>query len=216
MAGTARRTIWHRLPPRWDDSVVGDYVILSLTTGARRGRQGRLHGIWWILSERRLLAWKRPVDRCLAISTSEPRHQDREVQADAEGARACRTGAGTSEEAAVGTKGAFRKVAGNWPGLHDPGRHPARRSKRAAIVQANRSAGRPGPREVDGARTTSQLRLLSNHPGLSVEEIARLVGHETTSVTQKVYRFELRPMLIEGADAMDRLLAGSGDECPSD
>lgn len=70
---------------------------------------------------------------------------------------------------------------------------------------------------IDAAQWTPQelrhsfVSLLSNHGGVSVEEIARLVGHATTAVTQKVYRLELRPMLIEGAEVMDRLLADDND-----
>ena len=70
---------------------------------------------------------------------------------------------------------------------------------------------------MDGAQWTPQelrhsfVSLLSNHGGVSVEEIARLVGHATTAVTQKVYRLELRPMLVSGAEVMDLLLSDVDD-----
>jgi integrase len=41
--------------------------------------------------------------------------------------------------------------------------------------------------------------------GMPVEEIARLVGHSSTTVTETVYRHELRPVIRSGANAMDRL-----------
>ncbi|MFC4012921.1 hypothetical protein ACFOY2_37230 [Nonomuraea purpurea] len=40
-----------------------------------------------------------------------------------------------------------------------------------------------------------------------MEDIARLVGHKGTVVTEKVYRKQLRPVLLEGAEAMDRIFA---------
>jgi hypothetical protein len=42
--------------------------------------------------------------------------------------------------------------------------------------------------------------------GVKVEDIARLVGHKGGSrVTEEVYRQEIRPMIEEGAQAMDRI-----------
>jgi hypothetical protein len=42
-----------------------------------------------------------------------------------------------------------------------------------------------------------------------VEHIARLVGHSGTTTTETVYRKQIRPVLIEGADAMDRIFPGA-------
>ena len=41
--------------------------------------------------------------------------------------------------------------------------------------------------------------------GVPREDIARLVGHRSTTVTEAVYRKQLRPVLTEGAEAMDRI-----------
>jgi hypothetical protein len=38
-----------------------------------------------------------------------------------------------------------------------------------------------------------------------VEEIADLVGHAGTAVTEAVYRHQLRPVLLGGAVTMDRI-----------
>ncbi|MET8863925.1 hypothetical protein ABZW11_13310 [Nonomuraea sp. NPDC004580] len=38
---------------------------------------------------------------------------------------------------------------------------------------------------------------------MPIEDISRLVGHANTVVTETVYRFQLRPVLLEGAEAMD-------------
>ena len=60
------------------------------------------------------------------------------------------------------------------------------------------------PREL---RTTF-VSLLS-HRGVSIEEIARLVGHASTRTTEVVYRRELRPVITTGAEIMDELFAAT-------
>ena len=54
------------------------------------------------------------------------------------------------------------------------------------------------PREL----RTSFVSLIS-HRGVSIEEIARLVGHASTRTTEIVYRRELRPVITTGAEIMD-------------
>jgi integrase len=60
------------------------------------------------------------------------------------------------------------------------------------------------PREL---RTT--FVSLMSHRGVSIEEIARLVGHASTRTTEVVYRRELRPVITTGAEIMDELFTGS-------
>ena len=60
------------------------------------------------------------------------------------------------------------------------------------------------PREL---RTT--FVSLMSHQGVSIEEIARLVGHATTRTTEIVYRRELRPVITTGAEIMDQLFTGT-------
>jgi integrase len=60
------------------------------------------------------------------------------------------------------------------------------------------------PREL---RTT--FVSLMSHQGVSIEEIARLVGHASTRTTEVVYRRELRPVITTGAEIMDQLFAGT-------
>jgi integrase len=60
------------------------------------------------------------------------------------------------------------------------------------------------PREL----RTSFVSLLS-HRGVSIEEIARLVGHSSTRTTEIVYRRELRPVITTGAEIMDELFSGT-------
>jgi len=47
---------------------------------------------------------------------------------------------------------------------------------------------------------------------MAIEKIARLAGHASSHVTETVYRQELRPVLQEGAEMMDRLVGSvNGD-----
>ena len=41
--------------------------------------------------------------------------------------------------------------------------------------------------------------------GVPVEEIARLVGHSSSRTTEVIYRMELRPVLVKGAEVMDQI-----------
>jgi hypothetical protein len=48
-----------------------------------------------------------------------------------------------------------------------------------------------------------------SHHGVSIEEIARLVGHSTTRTTELVFRRELRPVITTGAEIMDEIFGVS-------
>jgi integrase len=56
----------------------------------------------------------------------------------------------------------------------------------------------------------SFVSLLSDS-GMTLEAIADLVGHSGTSVTEKVYRHQLRPVLLDGAVEMDRIFSDHAD-----
>ena len=55
---------------------------------------------------------------------------------------------------------------------------------------------------------TSFVSLVS-HQGVSIEEIARLVGHATTRTTEIVYRRELRSVITTGVEIMEELFSGT-------
>ena len=55
-----------------------------------------------------------------------------------------------------------------------------------------------GPREL----RHSFVSLLSD-AGVPIEHISRLVGHSGTMTTETIYRKQIRPVLVQGADAMD-------------
>lgn len=46
---------------------------------------------------------------------------------------------------------------------------------------------------------------------VELKEISLLVGHSGTGVTEKVYRQEIRPVLLKGAEAMDRIFPAPPD-----
>jgi integrase len=50
------------------------------------------------------------------------------------------------------------------------------------------------------------VSLLSDS-AVSLEDIADLCGHSGTTMAEKVYRHQLRPVLLIGAAAMDRIFA---------
>ena len=78
-----------------------------------------------------------------------------------------------------------------------------RRAFRTVAAAAGLEASEWTPREL----RHSFVSLLSSW-GVPIEDIAHLVGHASTSVTEKVYRKELRPVLSRGATAMDALFGG--------
>lgn len=85
-------------------------------------------------------------------------------------------------------------------------RNNALRAFRAALAKVpNLDPQAWSPREL----RHSFVSLLSDS-GVSIEEISRLVGHSGTSVTELVYRHQIRPVLQTGAVAMDSLF-GTGD-----
>lgn len=88
-------------------------------------------------------------------------------------------------------------------------RNNALRAFRSALANVpNLDPKEWSPREL----RHSFVSLLSDS-GVSLEEISRLVGHSGTSVTELVYRHQIRPVLQTGAVAMDSLF-GTGRESP--
>ncbi|MFB4269424.1 tyrosine recombinase XerC [Nonomuraea sp. GTA35] len=75
-----------------------------------------------------------------------------------------------------------------------------RRDFRRVLSIAGLSDREWTPREL----RHSFVSLLSDS-GVPIEDISRLVGHANTVVTETVYRFQLRPVLLEGAAAMDAI-----------
>src|SRR5215472_1015707 len=90
------------------------------------------------------------------------------------------------------------RVGTCWDASH------VRREFRKVIEAAGLDPAAWTPREL----RHSFVSLMSD-AGVPVEHIARLVGHSGTTTTETVYRKQIRPVLIEGADAMDRIFPGA-------
>lgn len=69
-----------------------------------------------------------------------------------------------------------------------------------AIVKKAGLAPEWTPREL----RHSFVSLLSDH-GIPLEKIALLVGHSSQATTEAVYRKQLRPVITQGAEAMDEI-----------
>jgi integrase len=99
-------------------------------------------------------------------------------------------------------------LAGDGPGIHEPGgtelyaSNGRRYFRRALAAVPGVEPSEWTPREL----RHSFLSLLSD-AGMPIEEIARLVGHSGTTVTELVYRHQLRRVIQTGAQVMDRLFA---------
>lgn len=81
------------------------------------------------------------------------------------------------------------------------------RSFRSIVRRTNLTAEEWTPREM----RHSFVSLLSDS-GVPIENISRLVGHNGTEVTETVYRQQIRPVLLEGAEAMDSIFAEQDPE----
>jgi integrase len=92
---------------------------------------------------------------------------------------------------AVGTERGARNVA---------------RDFRDVVKSAGLVPGEWTPREL----RHSFVSLLSDS-GVPVEHISRLVGHSGSAVTETVYRHQIRPVLEEGASAMDHIFGEEKD-----
>ncbi|MCC5579582.1 tyrosine-type recombinase/integrase [Microtetraspora sp. AC03309] len=76
--------------------------------------------------------------------------------------------------------------------------HNVRRDFRKVLKLANLAEKDRSPREM----RHSFVSLLSDS-GVPIKDISRLVGHRNTVVTETVYRKQIRPVLMQGAEAMD-------------
>ncbi|HEX5993858.1 MAG TPA: tyrosine-type recombinase/integrase [Jiangellales bacterium] len=79
-------------------------------------------------------------------------------------------------------------------------RHNVHRALRQVVARAGLDPRDWTPREL---RHSFVLLLSSN--GVSIEDIADLCGHSGTTLTEGVYRHQLRPVVLSGAVATDRI-----------
>jgi integrase len=182
------------------------YIVLSLLAGIRTEEARALH--WAHIDLDGDPAASPPVPPHIAVWRSVRTHGDTKTQ------RSRRTlglpaAAVQALRAWAGSQADERLAAGNgWQdtGLVFTSHHGAaldaanvRKMFKRVCTEAGIGDGWT-PREL----RTSFVSLLS-HRGVSIEEIARLVGHASTRTTEIVYRRELRPVITTGAEIMDEL-----------
>jgi integrase len=85
--------------------------------------------------------------------------------------------------------------------------HNVRRDFRKVVTRAGLVGAEWTPQEM----RHSFVSVLSAN-GVPLEDISRLVGHAGTTVTEAVYRLQIRPVMQEGATAMDRIFPNRNAE----
>ena len=55
---------------------------------------------------------------------------------------------------------------------------------------------------------------LLDDANVPIEKISRLVGHADTTTTETVYRFQIRPVIQDGATVMDEIFPEGEDDEP--
>jgi integrase len=78
-----------------------------------------------------------------------------------------------------------------------------RRAFRQVVAAAGLDPQEWTPREL----RHSFVSLLSD-ADVPIERISRLVGHSSTTTTETIYRKQIRPVIVHGADVMDRIFPG--------
>jgi integrase len=195
-----------------EGSTMGAYIVLSLLTGART-------------EELRALTWAHVnLDGDPGAMPPVPAHIMvwRSVRAggDTKTRKSRRTLALPSRcvEALRGQQvrqAAARRIAGDRWTDHDlvfaseVGTGLDAANVRRGFRRIAGAAGLPAkdwtPREL----RHSFVSLLSDD-GVPIEQISRLVGHSGTSVTELVYRKQIRPVVEGGATVMDRIFGSAG------
>ena len=97
-------------------------------------------------------------------------------------------------------------MAGPRPGLLPRGRHPAGPLAGPPRVRRHHQGRGLGEQWAPRELRHSFVSILSAH-GVRIEDISDLVGHSGTTVTESVYRHEIRPALTTGATAMNKILS---------
>jgi len=187
-----------------DSSVIGAYIVVSLLTGART-------------EELRALTWPY-VDLCGDLSAEPPVPPHimvwRSVRdgGDTKTRRSRRTLALPQRCAVVLRAHLARQSGAAAGGLVFASQNGTtldaanvRRGFRRVAAAAGLAAADWTPREL----RHSFVSLLSD-ARVPIEQIARLVGHSGTSVTELVYRHQIRPVLEDGATAMDEIFPVQG------
>ncbi|MGN9785425.1 tyrosine-type recombinase/integrase [Nonomuraea sp. ZG12] len=180
------------------------YLVLSLLIGARTEE---LRALTWS----HVVAYDRKSEAWLPVSEAGWEHEEfatyvwRSVRAKGDTKtvksrrslklpRLCAEALRELHEEQDDTSGlVFRTQSGNALTAHN-----VRRDFRKILDRAGLIGKEWSPREM----RHSFVSLLSDS-GVPIEDISRLVGHRSTVVTETVYRKQIRPVLMQGAEAMN-------------
>ena len=188
-------------------STIGAYIVLSLLTGART-------------EELRALTWAHvDLDGDAEVVPPVPAHimvwRSVRIGGDTKTRKSRRTLALPSRcvdalREQRTRQGAARRLAGAlWTdhGLvfaSETGTPLDAANVRRGFRRIAAAAGLPAKEWTPRELRHSFVSLLSDG-GVPIEQISRLVGHSGTSVTELVYRKQIRPVVEDGATAMDRI-----------
>lgn len=75
--------------------------------------------------------------------------------------------------------------------------------QRAARLRRRASSYRASPDERTPQELCHSFDSVPSDAGVPLEEISRLVGHSGTTVTEMVYRHQLKPLIQTGTTVMD-------------
>ena len=89
-----------------------------------------------------------------------------------------------------------------------PGKDRHSNSQRPAFVPLVASAAGLNPKEWTPRELWHGFVSVLSSSGVTIQEIAHLVGHGSTGVSERVYRKELRPVITRRARTINELFDG--------
>lgn len=194
------------------------YVILSLLTGARTEELRELRwdhvvaydpdaGRWrpvteagWGHEQFAVHVWR----SVRATGDTKTRKSRRTIALPRRCVAALRGWQARQADVAQGIAGVMLVFANNAGGRLD--KDTVLRAFRKLIAAAGVGGKQWTPREL---RHTF-VSVLSDD-GMPIEQISQLAGHSETTTTETVYRHQIRPVVLRGAEAMDRIFPPAND-----
>jgi integrase len=190
-----------------DNSTIGAYIVTSLLTGARTEEARPL--IWSLVDLEGKPDAAPPVPPHIMVWRSVRAGGDTKTEKSKRSLalpqRAVDALVRQRERQAV-QKG---KAGARWREHHlvfasEVGTEMSAANVRRAVRRILRLAGLEAKEWTPRELRHSFVSLLSDD-GVPLEQISRLVGHTGTTVTERVYRHQLRPVIEHGAVVMDRI-----------
>jgi integrase len=176
------------------------YIVLSLLSGARTEEVRALRWSDVDLTGDPETTPPTPPSVGAALRPPDRRHQDSKVPPpDRDPPARCQRCAQALRQLRRCVPGSDALVFGTANGT-ELDAHNVRRTFRRVLEATELDPTAWTPREL----RHSFVSLLSDS-GIPLEQIARLLGHNGTAVTERVYRHQLRPILEEGAVTMDAI-----------